>query len=1217
MAGRARMSWRPLLGVVFAGAATLSCQVDPGMGTGGQSSSVHADWPVLALAGGLAVQHPLGWQTQDLGGGNVTVRETNAVLSIAIEPHGSAVVAHQRLEDALRAHAGTRLEIGGAAAVRYETQAPMPITSVKARSRSIGARPLVTYVTTLVARDDAVVRFDGATVADGRDGAGQLDEIVQTLSASRLTLLTQPVSLSSTVRRLRARGPIGFAVPAVPVVANADDGEEDDDEFPPPSPDDLTPTPGVRAGSLVRTNSGAGIDAEIEVAVSTDGKDVVIVNNSRDYSTSIDYGVSFTRRFNNAGSGIDQGDPSIGVGASGTFYTGHIRQPDGSAAANNVTGCATEITGSTDGGQTFNLQGYAFVSPVMGAGITFPDQPHIAVDRVNLSATNQDQIYSVWRDFTSATTVTTCGQIGGGFVSPGLTCSTDGGATFTARVAVGVGDFPRVTVGQDGFVYVTFLDGGGTNVLLQKYSSCANGLVAQFAAPATIAAVTPVDCATLPGLDRCNDGNTLLSPTIAVDGTNAAHIFAAYANSPAGGREDILIQDSTDGGATWTRPAVKLNTVAAGHRFMPWVCAAGGTAFASWYDQRAGVTGASNDLTDLFGSSASLAMGGGLVAGAEWRISQVSDPMCASGWPGLTRSAANPEACSVQPQFAGQCRDSDPTTADSAAPCDFSSCPGASCPCLAGETCQGGGGGPKYGDYNGVACAGNRFYAAWASATSPPGTIPASTDIDVFFACPPNTNLNAPTFTDTTPPIFTAVPGPVNLNNCGPATLGTATAIDPCGNGPVAVTNDAPASFGVGPTTVTWTATDASGNQTPATQTVTVTDTTGPIFTVVPPDTTISTCSGVNIGAAFAEDDCGGAVTITNNAPARFPLGTTVVTWTARDARGNTRTATQVVTALLGDDPSCCPPGTHVILGTSNNDTLTGTIGSDCILGRGGQDTINGNGGNDFISGGAGDDIINGGGGNDVIYGGTGQDTLNGNDGDDVIFGGDGDDHLFGGTGNDVLHGGQGQDNLQGQDGNDTLIGDDGDDTLNGGAGTNVLSGGTGNDHCASGPIFEKCEFGSPNSCADGVQDGTETGLDCGGGCGGCPNGGTCGGGNDCLSGVCSVGVCQDIPGGIRVVPLVQTDWGGGYCVALQVTNARAISTTNWTTTLNLNQTTIFTHSNGTFSGSSGVITVTPTLMSDQAIAPGATDGDVSFCANRNVSNSGNLPLVVAASATF
>lgn len=49
------------------------------------------------------------------------------------------------------------------------------------------------------------------------------------------------------------------------------------------------------------------------------------------------------------------------------------------------------------------------------------------------------------------------------------------------------------------------------------------------------------------------------------------------------------------------------------------------------------------------------------------------------------------------------------------------------------------------------------------------------------------------------------------------------------------------------------------------------------------------------IGNATAFDSCS-SVTITNDAPAVFPLGTTEVTWTANDAAGNSVTATQNVT---------------------------------------------------------------------------------------------------------------------------------------------------------------------------------------------------------------------------------------------------------------------------------------------------------------------------------
>ena len=332
-------------------------------------------------------------------------------------------------------------------------------------------------------------------------------------------------------------------------------------------------------------------------------------------------------------------------------------------------------------------------------------------------------------------------------------------------------------------------------------------------------------------------------------------------------------------------------------------------------------------------------------------------------------------------------------------------------------------------------------------------------------------------FSDGIPPVVTPPP-PVTVSTCRPsqAQLGSATATDECGKPPLSAVTAAIPPLVIGPNTVAWSATDGADNKGTATQSVTAQDLTGPSFTIIPADVTTTSCTGVNIGQAFAQDDCGGNVTITNNAPAQFPLGTTTVTWTAVDARGNVRTATQRVTALLGDNPSCCPPGTNIILGNSNNNVLTGTSNADCILGRGAQDTINGNGGNDFISGGDGDDIINGGAGNDTIYGGSGQDTITGGIGDDNLFGDDGDDHLFGGDGNDTLHGGQGQDDLRGENNDDLIFGDTGDDSLNGGAGNDTLAGGPNNDTCngdGGTNLFESCELGgNPNACVDGVQNG-------------------------------------------------------------------------------------------------------------------------------------------------
>ena len=223
-----------------------------------------------------------------------------------------------------------------------------------------------------------------------------------------------------------------------------------------------------------------------------------------------------------------------------------------------------------------------------------------------------------------------------------------------------------------------------------------------------------------------------------------------------------------------------------------------------------------------------------------------------------------------------------------------------------------------------------------------------------------------------------------------------------------------------------------------------------PVFTFVPPAFQASGCGPLNIGQAQATSACG-AVTITNDAPASFPVGQRLVTWTATSSSQLTTHATELVTVFLGDDPKCCPAGTHVIMGTSNNDTLTGTAGADCILGLGGQDTINGMGGNDIISGGDGDDVIHGGTGDDLISGGSGQDQVYGDDGNDTLYGGDGDDHVDGGNGNDILFGGQGQDTLICGAGSNQAFGGVGDDTLNGGPGNDILDGGPDHNLCVGG----------------------------------------------------------------------------------------------------------------------------------------------------------------------
>ena len=128
-----------------------------------------------------------------------------------------------------------------------------------------------------------------------------------------------------------------------------------------------------------------------------------------------------------------------------------------------------------------------------------------------------------------------------------------------------------------------------------------------------------------------------------------------------------------------------------------------------------------------------------------------------------------------------------------------------------------------------------------------------------------------------------------------PVDIGMATATDIF---KVEVSSNAPAAYPIGTTKVIWTAKDANGNESQKEQTVTIKDTTAPVLKV-PADMTVpatGTRTKVSIGTATATDIFG--VTITNDAPVDFPIGTTSVTWKATDANGNISTAVQRITVV-------------------------------------------------------------------------------------------------------------------------------------------------------------------------------------------------------------------------------------------------------------------------------------------------------------------------------
>ncbi len=190
------------------------------------------------------------------------------------------------------------------------------------------------------------------------------------------------------------------------------------------------------------------------------------------------------------------------------------------------------------------------------------------------------------------------------------------------------------------------------------------------------------------------------------------------------------------------------------------------------------------------------------------------------------------------------------------------------------------------------------------------------------------TCMQSVTVTDNVPPTITC-PAAVNVNTNSGCTatgvaLGTPTTADNCGV--ASVTNNAPAVFPIGSTTVTWTVTDNSGNSSNCAQTVNVTDITLPTITC-PANVSVGTNSGctatgVALGTPVTNDNCGVA-SVTNNAPAAFPLGATIVTWTVTDNSGNLATCTQTVTVTDNVAPTiACPPTVNAT--TNSGCTATG-----------------------------------------------------------------------------------------------------------------------------------------------------------------------------------------------------------------------------------------------------------------------------------------------------
>ena len=209
------------------------------------------------------------------------------------------------------------------------------------------------------------------------------------------------------------------------------------------------------------------------------------------------------------------------------------------------------------------------------------------------------------------------------------------------------------------------------------------------------------------------------------------------------------------------------------------------------------------------------------------------------------------------------------------------------------------------------------------------------------------------TVEDNIPPTVVCPPdvtfGTNGIDCAGTGNIGVANAIDNCPN--VTVTGVRSDGLGLnelypkGETTITWTATDASGNQATCDQLVTVVDDDPPAITC-PADINQTAdpdeCSALisNLGTPLVTDNCpdptyegsrSDGLALTDP----YPVGVTIITWTATDCGDNTTSCVQFITVTDDQDPVITCPS-DVVTGTNNGDcaaTLTSNeIGTPSLV---------------------------------------------------------------------------------------------------------------------------------------------------------------------------------------------------------------------------------------------------------------------------------------------
>jgi len=415
-------------------------------------------------------------------------QKQSAYMKVTTEKRRNAEEAARRLLEVAQEGGGKRtfLEICGWPALERQYRVKLAQVMAERSKEPLPVTPVVEAATIAVAQGDTLIRFEAELQPEATaEGTALIFALVRTISCPANP---NPDSAKATVERLKkefTQNPAGTSTLPLPLSIR------------PLASDALIERRQTGSLASVQTSSGPA-SSEIQIAASGDGKTVVVGSNGGT-SFSSNYGDSFGASVTPAFSG---GDPTLATGASGRFYLGGI----------NVTaaGCASPVAVNTGNGAAFALAGNAAFCPITGS-LCFPDQPQMAADGKNSTATG-DQLYVVWRDMAKAwwKSYSRCSDFIalGGFPSPTISCSSNNATSFGHQTVVGSGDIGRITIGSDGFVYVTYVS--GSNVMLNKFSSCANGLNSQPGFPVKVASFSGIPCP-ISGLYFCFQAATARS----------------------------------------------------------------------------------------------------------------------------------------------------------------------------------------------------------------------------------------------------------------------------------------------------------------------------------------------------------------------------------------------------------------------------------------------------------------------------------------------------------------------------------------------------------------------------------------------------------------------------------------------------------------------------------------------------------------------------------